>query len=327
MTQIKNERSSARHGKRFEDLTIQDNFMFEALMQDTEICRVMLERILDIEIDRVEFAETEKSVNPFYSGRGIRLDVYARSPEIGVFNVEMQVERVKVDGASVLPKRSRYYHSTIDTAELKRGMEYTELPPAYVIFICAFDEFGLGLHRYTFRNRCDEDHDLLLGDGAVKVVLNTKGTADDVSPELKQFLDYVDGREYPESDEFLRKIDRRCSEIKQDEEWREQYMFISAEWLDMKREERREGRIEGHREGRIEGHREGLEKGKILGAIDFMRADGRDEVSIRRWIAENYGLSDDEADRYMTEERDAASSEFAESAGDKTTRIADDTPE
>lgn len=35
---------------------------------------------------------------------------------------------------------------------------------------------------------------MTFGDGTVKIVLNTKGTMDDVSPEMKRLLDYIDGK-------------------------------------------------------------------------------------------------------------------------------------
>ena len=40
-------------------------------------------------------------------------------------------------------------------------------------------------------NRCSEDTALTLNDGTVKIILNTKGTLDDVSPEMKRLLDYI----------------------------------------------------------------------------------------------------------------------------------------
>lgn len=33
-----------------------------------------------------------------------------------------------------------------------------------------------------------------MNDDAVKIVLNTKGTIDDVSPEMKRILDYIEGK-------------------------------------------------------------------------------------------------------------------------------------
>ena len=53
------------------------------------------------------------------------------------YNVEMQAVAL-----CELGKRARYYHSQLDMELLVTGREYSELPKAYVIFICDFDPFG-----------------------------------------------------------------------------------------------------------------------------------------------------------------------------------------
>lgn len=65
----------------------------------------------------------------------------------------------------------------------------------YVIFLCSFDPYGEEQYIYTFQNRCNENHDILFGDDAIKVVVNTKGTKGDVSPELKETIIYLDCKE------------------------------------------------------------------------------------------------------------------------------------
>ena len=45
----------------------------------------------------------------------------------------------------------------IDLNLLERGADYKELKKSYVIFICPFDQFQEGLHKYTFENQCKED--------------------------------------------------------------------------------------------------------------------------------------------------------------------------
>ena len=104
-----------------------------------------------------------------------------------------------------LPKRRRYYQGMINLNILEKGDDYNHLKKSYVIFICTFDPFGLGRHIYTFENRCSEDTALTLNDGTVKIILNTKGTLDDVSPEMKRLLDYVDGKGV--SDTFTRDLE------------------------------------------------------------------------------------------------------------------------
>ena len=71
---------------------------------------------------------------------------------------------------------------------------------------------------YTFENRCREDSSLALGDDAVKLVLNTKGTAGEISDELKALLRYMDGME-PDSD-YTKDLNNAVTEVKADEERR-----------------------------------------------------------------------------------------------------------
>ena len=60
-----------------------------------------------------------------------------------------------------------------------------------VIFICPFDVFEKGLHKYTFENQCIEMPELKLYDETRKIFLCAGGTADDVSDDMKDFLDWL----------------------------------------------------------------------------------------------------------------------------------------
>ena len=95
-------------------------------------------------------------------------------------------------------------------------------------------------------NRCSEDTALTLNDGTVKIILNTKGTLDDVSPEMNRLLDYVDGKGV--SDTFTRDLEEAVQSARQNEKWRLDYMTLQQEY----RERFREGKIEGKIEGKVE---------------------------------------------------------------------------
>lgn len=49
-------------------------------------------------------------------------------------------------------------------------------------------------------------------DGTTKIFLSTKGTMDDVTPDMKAILDYVDGKMV--NDDFVQEIDREIKNIK-----------------------------------------------------------------------------------------------------------------
>ena len=163
----------------WENLTIQNRFIFAKVMGDEEIALPFLQRVFpDAGITRVRHVETEKTLEGSISSRGVRYDVYVKDMDGRAFTIEMQVLN-----RGNLPKRSRYYAIMMDEELLGHGQDYEALPPSWVIFICPFDLFGEGLHRYTFRNYCVEVDGLLLRDETEKVFLNTKSNADDIPEE------------------------------------------------------------------------------------------------------------------------------------------------
>ena len=146
-------------GKKLDEATIQNNFVFGKTMElYPDLCRRLLEIIFNIEIAKIQYPEREKTIEARSDGKGIRLDVYVEDAnEERWFDVEMQV----ADSAN-LAKRMRYYQGLIDLDKLKRGQHYGELGKSFIIFICPFDHFKQGRHVYTFRERCDQDTALVL---------------------------------------------------------------------------------------------------------------------------------------------------------------------
>ena len=112
----------------------------------------------------------------------------------------------------------------IDLQLIDKGQLYDELKRSYVIFICPFDLYGKGRHIYTFENICKEDGSIFMGDEAVKIFFNAKGTLDDVSDELKAFLDYVAGKK--PKDAYVERLEEAVKEAKKNREWRHEYMTL-----------------------------------------------------------------------------------------------------
>ena len=109
--------------KPWEELTIQDDYMFKLIMGVKRICLSLLQSILHVEIADIHYLETEKSVDARYQGKGIRMDVYVRDDANTVYNIEMQVRMP--EGKSLF-KRTRYYQSMIDADLLETGADYDE---------------------------------------------------------------------------------------------------------------------------------------------------------------------------------------------------------
>ena len=115
--------------KSFQELEFKDAFLFALTMEDEEICREVLERILEIPVHAVK-VRSENMLLVNSDQRGIRMDVYADDQAGTVFDVEMQT----TDRGN-LPKRSRYYQSQMDSAQLKPGEDFNLLPKSFVIFL------------------------------------------------------------------------------------------------------------------------------------------------------------------------------------------------
>ena len=97
---------------------------------------------------------------------------------------------------------------------------------------------------YTFRNICVEDKETVMPDGTTKILLSSKGQMDDVTPDMKAFLEYVDGK--MTEDEFVHEIEQKIKSIKEQEAERVSYMTYAMKI----QEERDEARAEGEARGK-----------------------------------------------------------------------------
>ena len=232
--------------KKYEELDITDPFIFAKVMSEKELCKPLLENILNIKIRDIVYVDYEETIQMTAKSKGIRLDIYVEDDDNTVFNLEMQTTTYKE-----LPKRSRYYQGIIDLNMSEKGESYDILKESYVIFICTFDFFEKGRSVYEFENVCLEDSEIKLNDGTHKIFLNTKGDKSDINKELKSLLEYFDGSE-PES-ELTRKIDRKVIAARKNERWRREYMSLQME-MNLKY---REGLKAGEEKGRALGQSEG----------------------------------------------------------------------
>lgn len=78
-----------RHEKTLRELNLEDDFLFARVMSDKEICRKVLERILNISIKEVVLPTTQRTIDLLFEGKGIRLDVYVNDDKGTVYNCEM----------------------------------------------------------------------------------------------------------------------------------------------------------------------------------------------------------------------------------------------
>ena len=75
--------------KPIEELFFTDDYMFGTVMRNPEICKNILETLLNIQIEKLEYPELQKSISTYYESKGVRLDVYVKDSD-KVFDIEIQ---------------------------------------------------------------------------------------------------------------------------------------------------------------------------------------------------------------------------------------------
>lgn len=237
--------------EQFRDLNLNNWFLFAAVLEDPEACRLVLEIILGRKISKVN-VRTEHNILLSSDARCIRLDVHATDE----FNMNYNLEAQNTEHGLDVAKRSRYYQAEMDVAALKPGEPFENLPDSFVIFICTFDPFGRGRYCYTFREVCDEDGQPL-GDGTVKIFLSTMGqNAGEVPEELVHFLGYfvesTDRYVATVSEDSIRTLHEKVTTLKKSREWEAGYMKFEELMNRQKSESFVEGELKGKLEGKLE---------------------------------------------------------------------------
>lgn len=223
----KNERAQGyalkQAAEAWKTITLKNNYLFFKIMQDEKRLRELLRRTLpEIRIKKLRIVG-EKTIQAGVDIHGVRLDVYAEDETGRPFTIEMQI-----NNTDNIPKRMRFYSSMVDSQMLDKGDKYERLPDSFIIIICCFDLYGMGLHKYSFRSKCDQVDGLAMGDGVKYVVLNTTSFADDVDSELRAFLDYVEGRDVRD-DSYIAELDEAVVKARKNKRWRKEYMTVEQE--------------------------------------------------------------------------------------------------
>ena len=237
--------------KRIEDLTFIDDGMFQAVMREPGISEEVVSRLLNVKVDKVVYPELEKPIKPFYTTKGVRLDVYLKDDN-KIIDVELQTYKHDAIG-----KHTRYYQSMIDIDSLMKGQDYTELLDSYVLFICTYDPFqkdvvkGFGLPCYTFRNTCAENPSVSLDDKSVKVIYNASAYKAVEDKKIRDFLQFVMTNDPAEND-FFKKLSDTVERIKENEKFRSDYAAMNLHDRDIMKIAREEGITQGQQQKAIE---------------------------------------------------------------------------
>ena len=212
--------------KPVDELTFTDDGMFQSVLHESDICAELVERLLHVEVEHVEYPEIEKQIAPYYTTKGIRLDVYLKDVN-KIIDIEMQTYPQNSIG-----KRTRYYQSMIDIDALIKGEPYPQMKDSYILFICKTDPFfdynldPYGLPSYTFRNICEENSEVDLGDNSVKVIYNASAYKREKDERIQKFLQYVFTNE-PGEDDFNKRLSATVEKIKENEKFRSYYAAMN----------------------------------------------------------------------------------------------------
>ena len=211
--------------KRFEDLTLQDDFMFCKVMQNPDLCKRLIEMILADTIGKIAYISVQHNINTYEQAKSVRFDVLVQTENGKFYDVEMQVSNEKN-----IPNRMRFYQAAIDISFLDKGNFYNDLNDSFIIFICTFDAIGKNRPIYTFENICLEDKNTSLQDGTKKVIINSEAFKDTKDKELKEFLKYL--KTGKAKSEFTRRIEEMIQTVKQNEQARQEYRLMSTFEMD-----------------------------------------------------------------------------------------------
>lgn len=253
--------------KPWEELTIADNFIFCKVMQNAELCKEILEVLLDIQIEKIEYLQTESPIENFYDSRGVRLDVVVKDSK-KIYDIEMQTGNYED-----IILRSRYYQSSIDVSTTKRRTKFKNLKETYIIFICKDDPFGIGLPCYTKASRFMETDKIPYDDKTHNVFYNCSGYKNERNIEVQNVLRFI--YELKAESDLTKKMENAAETAKINSDYRVEYMYVQDVIEEEKEIARETGLAEGREKGLAEGRAEGREKGRAEGLEESARATAK----------------------------------------------------
>ena len=243
-------------------LTLADDFIFSRIMQNTEVCKEVLELLLKIKISHIEFPVAQKVIQTLKFSKGVRMDVYVQEPNgQRVFDIEIQSVITKEEAL-----RARYYQGMLDLDNLLKGSDYVELPQTYIIFLCMNDPFDLNLPIYEPHSYIDPSNQYLYDDKTRKIFYNVSRYQDVEEPRIKDFLQYLKNK--TPTNDFTRRLDHMVEELKTIEVGFTDYIAARQKEFDWFRQGKEQGFEAGLQTGLQQGIEQGLERGAYKKALE-----------------------------------------------------------
>ena len=153
----------------------------------------------------------------------------------------------------------------MDCYQILCGQDYKELKSSIVIFLCTFNLFDQNRSIYTFQSLCREEPKISLMDHRQTIFVNINGSRQDLSPELANFLDYLKTTE--PTDGFTDRLNSSVKKLRNDFDWRENYMTLEMKLKEQYNAGIKQGREEGKAEAIMDLIRQKLANGKSTAQI------------------------------------------------------------
>lgn len=224
--------------KKFENLTIQDDWMFKAVLSNPKnigIVKRIAERCLKRKIKDIKYVTPEATVDPFYYSKGVRFDIMFESDDFYCV-LEMQT----YDDA--FPLRSKYYHDVLDALDIQSGKKYKEMEQTYVVFFMNEDYLHGDLPIYTTKTIILEKPELNYDDKRTTIFINPKAFDANSDDEMSALSRYIDSGKV--TDSLTKDISEAIEEIKLDKFKRIDFMTLDEKFEHVKEEGRFEEKEE-----------------------------------------------------------------------------------
>lgn len=153
-------------------------------------------------------------------------------------------------------------------------------PIADIVYLEEQKTLDAGRHIYSFENRCIQDLNLELGDGTGKIFLSAVGRQNDVSAEMKAFLEYL-SKKTIETD-FVHRLDREVQRVRDNQKWRKEYMQRQSDWIEDREEAKEEGKLE-----------------LLNQYVSGMKAKNISETEIKNNLMDIFALPEEEAENLL----------------------------
>lgn len=223
--------------KKLEELNLLDDFLFVTLISHPvygeRFAKILIKTILNRDVNILKIVPQMSFYGQDTDRHGTRLDVYIEEEDgvvqgnvqlSDIYDIEPDQNSNKVS-RTALPRRVRFYRSTIDVRSLQSGTDYDRLKNVIIIMLLPYDPFGYDRMMYTVKNKCIEEPEMKYDDGALNLFIYTQGKVGTISQELKELLQYLENTTWNNAvNKPLREVQRMVDKIKHDKEVSISYM-------------------------------------------------------------------------------------------------------